>query len=78
MNLTRVRSLATLVSNYLTHSLTPWHLVDLTDVSLANSKLEVVTVADVDAEKRETTFGADLDIKLNFCSDFEHKVCLRF
>ena len=52
MNLTRVRSLATLVSNYLTHSLTPWHLVDLTDVSLANSKLEVVTVADVDAEKR--------------------------
>ena len=82
MNLTRVRSLATLVSNYLTHSLThsltPWHLVDLTDVSLANSKLEVVTVADVDAEKRETTVGADLDIKLNFCSDFEHKVCLRF
>ena len=48
--------MATLVSNYLTHSLThsltPWHLVDLTDVSLANSKLEVVTVADVDAEKR--------------------------
>ena len=47
-------------------------------MSLANSKLEVVTVADVDAEKRETTVGADLDIKLNFCSDFEHKVCLRF
>ena len=49
---TRVRSLATLVSNSLTHSC----LVDLIDVTLAcedaNSKLvEVITVAHVDAEK---------------------------
>ena len=48
---TRVRSLPTLASN----SLTPCRLVDLIDVTLkcddANSKLvEVVTVADVDAE----------------------------
>ena len=49
---TRVRSLATLVSNSLTHSC----LVDLIEVTLsceyANSKLvEVVTVVDVDARK---------------------------
>ena len=49
---TRVRSLATLVSNSLTHSC----LVDLIDVTLvcdyANSKLvEVVTVVDADARK---------------------------
>ena len=48
----RVRSLATLVSNSLTHSC----LVDLIDVTLAceyaNSKLvEVVTVAEIDTEK---------------------------
>ena len=44
-----------LVSNSLTHSLTHSYLVNLIDVTLrcedANSKLvEVVTVADVDAE----------------------------
>ena len=49
---TRVRSLATLVSNSLTHSC----IVDLIEVTLsceyANSKLvEVVTVVDVDARK---------------------------
>ena len=49
---TRVRSLATLVSNSLTRSC----LVDLIEVTLsceyANSKLvEVVTVVDVDARK---------------------------
>ena len=59
---TRVRSLAMLVSDSLTHSLTDSCLVNLIDVTLAcedaNSKLvvvvniasEVVTVADVDAE----------------------------
>ena len=57
---TRVRSLATLVTN----SLTPCRLEDLIDVTLAckdaNSKLvEVVTVADVDDENRvdELMFG---------------------
>ena len=64
---TRVRSLCTLVTNQLTHSC----LVYLIDVTLAcedaNSKLvEVVTVADVDAEDHvgnsllqiwELTFG---------------------
>ena len=50
----------------------------------ANSKLvEVVTVADVDSEDHvgnsvlqiwELTFF----LKLNFCSDFEHKVWSRF
>ena len=40
----------------------------------ANSKLvEVVTVADVDDE-----LVADLVIKLDFCSDFEHKGWSRF
>ena len=52
-----VRSLATLVSNPLTNTLTHSRLVDLIDVTLAcedaNSKLvEVVTVADVDDEDR--------------------------
>ena len=46
-----------LVTNSLTHSLTPFCLVNLIDVTLAceddNSKLvEVATVADVDAEDR--------------------------
>ena len=71
---TRVRSLVMLVSdslpNSLTHSLTDCCLVNLIDVTLAcedaNSKLvEVVTVADVDAEDHvgnslliwELTFG---------------------
>ena len=54
---TRVRSLFTLVTNSLTHSLTNCCLVNLIDVTLtckdANLKLvEVVTVADVDDEKR--------------------------
>ena len=54
---TRVRSLATLVTDYLTDSVTNSCLVDLIDVTLecedANSKLvEVVTVADVDDEGR--------------------------
>ena len=57
----------------------------------ANSKLvEVVTVADVDTEDHvgnsllhiwELTFGHKgklLVIKVNFCSDFEHKVWSRF
>ena len=52
---TRVRSLFTLVTNSLTHSLTNSCLVNLIDVTLAyedaNSKLvKDVTVADVDAE----------------------------
>ena len=59
-----------LVTNSLTHSLTPCCLVNLIDVTLtcedANSKfVEVVTVADVDAEDHvgnslliwELTFG---------------------
>ena len=73
-----VRSLATLVSYSLTNSLTHFRLVDLIGVTLAwedaNSKLvEVVTVADVDAENHvgnsllqiwELTFG--LKAKLLF------------
>ena len=52
---TRVRSLFTLVTNSLTHSLTDSCLVNFIDVTLAcedgNSKLvEVVTVVDVDGE----------------------------
>ena len=54
-NRTRVRSLVMLVTNSLTDSLTHCCLVNLIDVTLrcedANSKLvEVVTIADVDAE----------------------------
>ena len=80
----RVRSLGMLV----THWLTPWRLVNLIDVTLtcedASSKLvEVVTVADVDNEDRVDIsllqiWSWGLDIKLNFCSDFEHKVWSRF
>ena len=52
---TRVRSSATLVTNYLTDSVTNSCLVDLIDLTLecedANSKLvDVVTVGDVDDE----------------------------
>ena len=77
---TLVRSLATLV----THWLTPWRLVDLIDVTLAcedaNSKfVEVVTVANVNDEDgvdksllRFLSWG--LVIKQIFCSDFGHKV----
>ena len=54
---TRVRSLAMLVTHSLTDSLTHSRLVNLIDVTLAcedgNSKLvEVVTVVEVDDEKR--------------------------
>ena len=85
---TRVRSLAMLVSNSLTDWLTNSCLVNLIDVTLAcedvNSKLvEVVTVADVDAEDHvgnsllqiwELTFGP----KTKLFSDFEHKGWSRF
>ena len=68
---TRVRSLFTLVSNSLTNSLTHSCLVNLIDVTLACEdanlkRVEVVTVADVDAEDHvgnsllqiwELTFG---------------------
>ena len=75
--------MSTLVRNSLTHSLTDSHLVNLTDVTLAcedgNSKLvEVVTVVDVDDEKR--VGNSLLQIwklklkKVNFCSEFEHKL----
>ena len=73
-----------LVTNSLPNSLTHSCLVNLIDVTLAfeddNSKLvEVVTVADVDDEKRfydscmqiwQLKFGHEA----KFCSDFEHKV----
>ena len=63
---TWARSLATLVTNWLTHSC----LVHLINVTLAwedaNSKLsEVVTIADVDAERGvERQFGADLEAEV--------------
>ena len=65
-----------------TNSLTSSCLVNLIDVGLAcedgNSKLvEVVTVADVDAEDR--VGNSLLQIwELNFCSDFENNVWSRF
>ena len=85
---TRVRSLVMLVSDSLTDSLTHSCLVNLIDVTLtcedANSKLvEVVTVGNVDTEKRvddslmqiwKLKFGHEC----KFCSDFEHKVWSRF
>ena len=81
---TRVRSLALLV----THWLTDCRLVNLVDATLvckdANSILvEVVTVADVDDEHRVGNsllqiWSWRLVIKLNFCSDFEHKGWSRF
>ena len=58
--------MATLVTNWLTHSC----LVHLIDVTLAcedaNSKLsEVVTIADDDAERRvERQFSADLEAEV--------------
>ena len=79
---TRVRSLAMLVSNWLTHSLTnsltDCRLVNLIDVTLVcedgNSKLvEVVTVVDVDAE--DNVGNSLLQIwELRFC----HKAKLLF
>ena len=69
---TRVRSLAT-------NSLTPWRLVDLTDVTLALKKptqnlLRFLLLLMLMLRKMLTTVGADLVIKLNFCSDIEHKI----
>ena len=71
-----------------THSLTNSCLVNLIDVTLsckdANSKLvEVFLVADVDDEDYVGNsflqiWSWGLDIKLNFFSDFEHKVWSRF
>ena len=44
-----------------------------------NSKLvEVVTVADVDAEDHVGIWELTFRLKLKFCSDFEHKVSSRF
>ena len=65
-----------LVTNY-SDSLTHSCLVNLIDVTVAcedsNSKLvHVVTVAD------EYRVGKNLVKKLNFCSDFEHKLWSRF
>ena len=67
-----------------TDSLTHYRLVNLIDMTLAcedgNSKLiEVVTVADVDDEKRfDASFMQIWKVKFGhkakFCSDFEHKV----
>ena len=60
---TRVRSLAMLVTNWLTDWLTDWLLFSEADVSdedcVGNSLLQF--------------WSWGLDIKLNFCSDFEHK-----
>ena len=79
--------MATLVTNSVTNLLTNCCLVDLIDMTLAcedaNSKLvEVVTVADVDVEKRfddscmqiwKLKFGHEA----KFCSGFEHKISSR-
>ena len=75
-----------LVTNSLTHSLTPSCLVNLIDVTLAcedvNSMLvEVFKVADVDAKKRVDdslvqTWKMKFSHKI-FCPDFEHKVWSR-
>ena len=66
-----------------THSLT--HLIDVTlACEDAYSKLvEVVTVADTSDEDRVCNsllqiWKLSLVIKLNFCSNFEHKVWSRF
>ena len=66
--------------HYPTHSLT--RLVDLIDVTPAcedaNSKLiGVVTVANADDEDRVGNSLLQI-LKLNFFSDFEHKVWSRF
>ena len=72
------------VTNYLTS----WRLVDLIDVTLACKDaslkfVEIVTDPDVEMRimlaKICCRFGSlGLVIKLNFCSDFEHKVWSRF
>ena len=78
---TQVWSLASLVTNWLTHWLTNCCLADLIDEILAfedtNSKLvEVVYCCWYWTCWQQ--FVANLVIKLNFCSDFEHKVWSRF
>ena len=75
---TRVRSLGMLVTNSLTHSLTDCCLVNLIDVTLAcedgNSKLvEVVTVVEVDDEKR-----VDNSLVQIWKVNFGHKVKFLF
>ena len=65
-----------------THSLTDSRLVDLTDVTLAfedaNSKLiDVVSVADVDAEERVHDNLVEI-MKLRFGKDFETKLMFKF
>ena len=56
-------------------------LVDLIDVTLAcedaNSKLDVVTVVDVDAEKRVDSSLVQI-WKLNFCRNFFFNFCSEF
>ena len=76
--------MATLVTNSLTHSLSP---VDLIDVSLACEDAiltfhQTVTVADVEAKKRVDDSLVQI-WKLKFghkfeCSDFEQKFWSRF
>ena len=75
------------MTDSLTNSLTDSCLVNLIDVTLAcednNSKLvEVITVADVVAEKRFDDSLVQISklkvIKSNSCPDFDHKVCSRF
>ena len=70
--------MATLFSDLLTHCC----LVDLTDVALAfeddNSKLlDVVIVADVDAEERVDNSLVKI-LKLKFGQDFEAEVWSRY
>ena len=62
-----------------TNSLTPWCLVDLTDVTLALKRptqilLRFLLLLMLMLRKMLTTVGAYLVIKLNFCSDIEHKI----
>ena len=75
---TQVRSLSTLVSNWLADYWADSCLVDLTDVTLAfedaNSKLlDVVSVADVDAKEQ---FGRDYEADV--WRDFETEYLSRF
>ena len=62
-----------------TNSLTPLRLVDLTDVTLALKRpsqnlLRFLLLLMLMLRKMLTTVGADLVIKLNFCSEIEHKI----
>ena len=61
------------------NSLTPWRLVDLTDVTLALKRptqnlLRFLLFLMLMLRKMLTPVGADLVIKLDFCSDIEHKI----